>query len=157
MEKNSTIFQCSLISCNFLLKWTFWILLDVFFKFRCCVFDFFNFRTLLTWIFCPPSQSGCQHRITGRSVGMVSNHLHRSSCWQDLWTEVGDIGLVTSWYVKLMVLLQSLTVWWKCCVIPTGRSVSWHDSETHLQLVSPDLGTRHWCINRSTWHDRLYT
>ena len=36
------------------------------------------------------------------SVGMVSNHLY-SGCWHDLWTKVGDIGLVTSWYVNVVV------------------------------------------------------
>ena len=46
-----------------------------------------------------------------------------------------------------MLLLQGL--WWKCCEIITGRSVSWYDSETHLQLVSPDLDYQalvHVCI-----------
>ena len=44
-------------------------------------------------------------------------------------------------------MLQSL--WWKCCEITTGRSFL-DDSETHLQLVSPDLDYQTLvCINRS--------
>ena len=73
------------------------------------------------------------------SVGMVSNHLYRSGCW---WTKVGD-RLVTSWYVNVVVTEP-------CCEVTTGRSVSWYDSETHLQLVSPDLDYQTLvCSNRS--------
>ena len=106
-------------------------------KFTCCVFDFFNFRTLLTWIFCFPIPiwMPTPGSLVG-SVGMVSNHLwvfgirEWRDRWRDLWTKVA-IGLVTSWDIyNINVVVEP-----ECC----GRIVSWHDPETHPQLVSPDL------------------
>ena len=113
-QKILTIFQFSLNSCKFLLKKTFWIILDVFMKFRCCVFDFVNFRTLLTWIFCSPSQSGCQHRITGR-IGWYG---FKPSLTLQEWLLEGLVD--ESWrhwtgFVVCECCCQSL--WWKCCEI----------------------------------------
>ena len=60
----------------------------------------------------------------------------------------------TGYFVIILLckccLLQSL--WWKCCEIITGRSVSWYDSETHLRLVSPEpnIGMHH-RSNTSHW------
>ena len=41
---------------------------------------------------------------------------------------------VTSWYYVNVVVTAP-----ECCDLTGGRSVSWYDSETHPQLVSPDL------------------
>ena len=69
----------------------------MFYEVQMLCFDFFQLSYFADVdLLLPRPNLGVNTGSLVGSVGMVSNHLHRSSCWQDLWTEVGDIGLVTS-------------------------------------------------------------
>jgi hypothetical protein len=111
-------------------------------KFRCCVFDCFQL-----------SYFADVELLLPVPIWVPTPH-HCRIGWYDFkpslsgWNSWLLAGLVderwrhwTGYFVIILLckccLLQSL--WWKCCEIITGRSVSWYDSETHLRLVSPDL------------------
>ena len=128
------IFQFSLNSCNFLLKRSFWIILHVLWSSDVLFSIFYNFSTLLTWIFCPPSQSGCQHRIVGR----IGWWFQTISEWL-VFVVVLLAGLVdeswrhwTGWLLRHMTHCNVIVTEPECffCEIPTGRSIFWYDLET---------------------------